>query len=45
MSYLTIAAVIVVGYLIFRFIVKPIFKIIGFVALALIAWWVLGSFH
>ena len=42
--WIEVAAVVVVGFLIFKFIFKPIFKIVAFVALALLALWMFGGF-
>jgi hypothetical protein len=40
----TVLIVVVVGFLILRFIFKPLFKILAFAVLALIAWWFLKGF-
>jgi hypothetical protein len=38
MSWLEILAVVVVGFLVLKFIFKPLFKLLALAALALIAW-------
>jgi hypothetical protein len=44
MTWLEIAAFIVIGFIVLKFIVKPLFKVLGFLALVLIAWWFLHGF-
>ncbi|MES2203407.1 MAG: hypothetical protein V4474_03750 [Patescibacteria group bacterium] len=45
MSWLWIIGVVVVGFLILKFLVKPLFKIVAIAALLGIAWWLFhGSF-
>lgn len=47
MSYMPwweILAVLVVGFFIFKFIVKPLFKLLALAALALLAWWLFNGF-
>jgi hypothetical protein len=41
--WLEIAAVLFVGFLIFKFVVKPVFKIVAVVALAFLAWWLFNG--
>jgi hypothetical protein len=43
MSVISIIVVVAVGFLIFKFVVKPLFKLAGFVILALLAWWLLSG--
>jgi hypothetical protein len=43
MWWIEILAVVVVGFLILKFILKPIFKILAFAALIFIAWWLFNS--
>ncbi len=38
-----LAIIVVVGFLILKFIVKPLFKIVGIVALGLLAWWIING--
>lgn len=44
MLWIEIAAGVVVGYLILKFVVKPLFKIIGIILLVLIVWWMYNGF-
>lgn len=44
MSWLTIAVLVVVAFLVLKFFVKPLFKIVGIVVLVVIAWWILKGF-
>lgn len=44
MSIWGILIVVAVGFLVFKFVVKPLFKVVGLVALVLVAWWLWGSF-
>lgn len=39
-----ILVVVVIGFFIFKFIFKPVFKVLAFVALALFAWWLIKGF-
>jgi hypothetical protein len=43
MSVISILVVVAVGFLIFKFVVKPLFKLVGFIILALAAWWFIGG--
>lgn len=40
MSWLELLALVVVGFLIFKFLVKPFFKIVAFAALAVVVYFV-----
>ena len=42
--WLEILAIVVVGFLVLKFIFKPLFKLLALVALALLAWWMYGGF-
>jgi hypothetical protein len=42
--WIEILAIVVVGFLILKFIFKPLFKILALGALFLIAWWFLRGF-
>ena len=42
--WLEILAIVVVGFLILKFIFKPLFKLLAFLALALLAWWLYSGF-
>ncbi|MEK7613245.1 MAG: hypothetical protein AAB449_03835 [Patescibacteria group bacterium] len=44
MAWWEILALVVIGFLVFKFLVKPIFKIVGIIILALIAWWLYQGF-
>ncbi len=44
MSWLTIGVFIVVGFVVFKFVVKPLFKVAALAALVFIAWWVYYGF-
>jgi hypothetical protein len=44
MFWLVIAVLAGIAFLLFKFIVKPLFKVVGIVILALIAWWIFKSF-
>jgi hypothetical protein len=44
MSWWEIIALVAIGFLIFKFVVKPLFKVVGFVVLALVGWWLLSGF-
>lgn len=44
MPWLILAVVLVVGYLIYRFLVKPVLKVVLVVALALIVWLLLTNY-
>lgn len=43
MEILKWIAVAVAAFLIFKFLVKPLFKVLGFIALAVAVWWFLGD--
>lgn len=44
MSWWEIIGLVAIGFLIFKFVVKPLFKVVGFILLALVGWWLLGGF-
>ncbi|MEI6863780.1 MAG: hypothetical protein WCK46_00195 [Candidatus Adlerbacteria bacterium] len=44
MSWFTIGILVVVGFLVLKFLVKPLFKVVALVALVLIAWWLYKGF-
>lgn len=39
MSWITIAILAAAAFLVLKFLVKPLFKVIALAALVLIAWW------
>ncbi len=41
---LEILVIVAIGFLILKFIFKPLFKILAFAALALVAWWLFNNF-
>ena len=43
MEILKWVAIIVAVFLVFKFLVKPLFKVIALVALAIAVWWFLGD--
>lgn len=44
MTWIEIIALVVVGYFVLKFLVKPLFKVLGVLALVLIAWWLYNGF-
>ncbi len=42
---LKVLIVVVVGVLVFKFLVKPLFKVLGLLILAAAAWWFFSGFH
>lgn len=44
MTWWEILLVVAVGFVIFKFLVKPIFKLVGFALLALAVWWLYNNF-
>ncbi len=43
MMWFQVLVIAVIGFLIFKFIFKPLFKLFAFAALALLAWWFLSG--
>ena len=43
MEWWQIIVLVIIGLVIFKFIVKPIFKVAGLILLGFIAWWLIGG--